>query len=74
MSNELKKELKSLFAAKGLTLTDVVNKMNVLLPETEQTTLSSLSNKLARGSLKYSEAKLIAKAIDMELRWVDQDG
>ena len=66
----VKSEIKSRIAAAGLTLTDVVERMNKNLPKEEQTSVQNLSNKLGRGSLRYDEAKKISHAMGMEIEWV----
>lgn len=69
MTNTLKNEVKSYIAAAGWTLTDIVNKMNETLPADKQTTVQNISNKLTRGTIKYSEVKEIAEIIGMEILW-----
>lgn len=57
-------------ASSGYTLTEVVGKMNESLPQDKQTTVQNISNKLTRGTIKYSEVKEIAAIIGMEIVWV----
>ncbi|MGE7113674.1 hypothetical protein [Lysinibacillus sp. NPDC047702] len=66
---EIKSEVKSKLAAAGFTLTQVVEKMNEGLPTDKQTTVQNISNKLTRGTIKYSEVKEIAEIIGMEIEW-----
>lgn len=34
--------------------------------------LSNLSNKLSRNTLKYTEAERIAEALEMRIEWIDK--
>lgn len=43
--------------------------MNEGLPTDKQTTVQNISNKLTRGTIKYSEVKEIAEIIGMEIEW-----
>lgn len=49
----IRNEIKSEIAKSGWTLTDIVKEMNKLHPE-NTTTSQNISNKLTRGTLKYS--------------------
>lgn len=69
MSNTIKNEIKSHISSSGWTLTDIVNKMNETLPSDKQTTVQNISNKLTRGTIKYSEVKEIAEIIGMKIEW-----
>lgn len=66
---DIKNEIKSRLAAAGFTLTQVVEKMNEGLDADKQTTVQNISNKLSRGTIKYSEVKEIAEIIGMEIEW-----
>ncbi|KGR87415.1 hypothetical protein [Lysinibacillus odysseyi] len=68
----IKNEIKSYLAAAGITLTDVVEKLNESLPDDKKTSVQNLSNKLSRGSLRYDEAHQIAEAIGKKIVWVDK--
>jgi hypothetical protein len=65
----IRNEIKSEIAKSGWTLTNIVKEMNKLHPE-EQTTSQNISNKLTRGTLKYSEAKEIAHIIGRNIEWI----
>jgi len=65
----IRNEIKSEIAKSGWTLTDIVKEMNKLHPE-NTTTSQNISNKLTRGTLKYSEAKEIAFIIGRNIEWV----
>lgn len=69
MSESIRNEIKSYISASGWTLTDIVNKMNETLPQDKQTTVQNISNKLSRGTIKYSEAKEIADIMGMKIEW-----
>ena len=70
---ELRKELKAYMALTGWTLTDVVKEMNLSRPEDEQTTSQNITNKLARGTIKYSECLEIAKIIGYDIKWIQKN-
>jgi hypothetical protein len=65
---DIRNEIKSYIAASGRTLTDVVNEINKRHPF-QPTTPQNISNKLARGTIRYSECKEIADVLGMEIRW-----
>lgn len=62
-------EIKAYIVRSGQTLTSVVSEINKSRPTEEQTTVQNISNKLARGTIKYSEAVEIASALGMIIRW-----
>lgn len=51
----IKDEIKGLIYSSGLTITDVVNKLNETKDESEKSSSQNLSNKLSRGTLRYTE-------------------
>lgn len=65
----IRNEIKSEIAKSGWTLTDIVKEMNKLHPS-ETTTSQNISNKLTRGTLKYSEAREIASIIGCKIKWI----
>lgn len=65
----VRNEIKSQIAKSGWTLTDIVKEMNKMHPD-EPTTSQNISNKLTRGTLKYSEALEIAYIIGRKIEWV----
>lgn len=69
MNNDIRSEIKSYIAKSGWTLTDIVKEMNHSRPENEQTTTQNISNKLSRGTIKYSECKEIAAVIGFSIKW-----
>lgn len=65
----IREEVQRYLSTSGVTLTEVVELINKSLPTDEQTTVQNLSNKLSRGTLRYSEALAIAEVIGMEIQW-----
>lgn len=68
----IRNEIKSYIAASGWSLVDIVAKMNDSRPADEQTTPQNISNKLTRGTIKYSEVKEIAEIIGFKVVWVKE--
>ncbi len=65
--NAVRNEIKAYIAQSGWTLTDIVRELNVR--HKEQTTTQNISNKLTRGTIKYSEVKEIADIIGYRVEW-----
>lgn len=63
----IKNEIKSYIAASGWKITDIVKEMNEKY--NLETTSQNLSNKLSRGTIKYSECKIIADIIGYKIKW-----
>ena len=63
-------EVKSHIAAQGYTLTQIVQEMNKSRASDKQTTVQNISNKLTRGTIKYSEIIEIAKIIGLSIKWM----
>lgn len=70
--DSIRNEIKSYIAASGWTLVDIVAKLNESRSESEQTTPQNISNKLTRGTIKYSEVKEIAEIIGFKVVWEKQ--
>lgn len=70
-SNPIHREIKANIAKSGLTLTEVVNRINLNRSEENQTTIQNLSNKITRGTIKYSEILEIASILNMNITWCD---
>lgn len=66
-----KNEIKMLAAQKGVTLTYIATYLSEKL--NKKYPLDTLSKKLRNDTLKYSEAKLIAEALGMELKFIDKE-
>ena len=65
---EIKNEIKSLLAQHGWTMTEVVNALN--LKHGRRDSVQNLSNKITKGTLRYSEVKEIAEVIGCRIEWV----
>lgn len=70
--DNIRNEIKSYIAASGWTLVDIVAKMNESRSESERTTPQNITNKLTRGTIKYSEVKEIAEIIGFKVVWEKQ--
>ena len=70
--SDIRNEVKSYIAASGWSLVDIVAEMNKHRPQEEATTPQNISNKLTRGTIKYSEVKEIADIIGYTISW-DKD-
>ena len=68
----IRNEIKSYIAASGWSLVDIVARMNESRSESEQPTPQNISNKLTRGTIKYSEVKEIAEIIGFKVVWEKQ--
>lgn len=68
----VKNEIKSYLAADGITMTELIDRLNKVLPADKQTSVQNLSNKLSRGSLRYEEAQQIANVIGKRIEWTDE--
>lgn len=66
---KIHREVKAQLAHAGWTLTSVVNEMNKRRDRKNQTTVQNISNKLRRGTIKYSEILEIAEIIGYEIKW-----
>jgi len=69
----IRNEIKAYIAQSGWTLTDIVKIMNNSRSEKEKTTTQNISNKLTRGTIKYSEVKEIADIIGYKIRWSKEE-
>ncbi len=63
-------EVKMLIAKRGVTLTYLAKYLSE--HSDKQYTLDSLSKKLRANTIRYSEMKLIAEALNMEIRILDK--
>lgn len=65
--NDIRNEIRSYMVARGQTYSSVAS----LLREKfgENVTAQSLNNKLARGSLRYVDAKNIADVLGYKIKW-----
>ncbi|MDO5403310.1 MAG: LLM class flavin-dependent oxidoreductase [Eubacteriales bacterium] len=65
--DNIRNEIKSYIAKSGMTLTEIVNIYN----ETHEpkTTTQNISNKLTRGTIKYSECVDLAQIMGYTIKW-----
>lgn len=70
-TNPIHSEVKSQLAKCGFTLTEVVAAMNQTRAMNNQTTVQNVSNKLTRGTIKYSEVLEIASIIGCRIDWIE---
>lgn len=68
---DIRNELKSYIVRSGLTMTEIIEMINIKYDRND--TVQNLSNKLARGTIRYSEAQEIASVIGYEIKWIKQD-
>ncbi len=68
-SVDIHSQVKAMIASQGWTLTRVVQKMNERRLEKDKTTIQNISNKLTRGTIKYSEILEIAEIIGIDILW-----
>ena len=71
-TNSIHKEIKMNLASSGMTLTEVVSRMNKNRSEENQTTIQNISNKIMRGTIKYSEILEIAAILNMSIVWTEK--
>lgn len=65
-----KEQIKSLLAQRNLKLKDLAEKMNEKCER--KYTANSLSQRLGRRSITYSEILVIAEILDYEIQFVDK--
>ena len=65
---DIRNEIKSYIAASGWLMVDIVKVLNEKYDT--DTTSQNLSNKLSRGTIKYSEVLEIAEIIGYKIEWV----
>lgn len=61
----IKNEVKSYIIKEGFTMKKIAG----LLDKESKVALQNLSNKLTRGTIKYSEIKQIADILGYEIKW-----
>lgn len=70
---DIKQQVKEYLLKENISLTDVVNSININRPVNEKTTVQNINNKLTRGTIKYSEILEIAKSIGYNITWQKLD-
>jgi len=68
--DDLRNEIKSYIIKSGWSMKDLVDEINKRYDKS--TSLSNLSNKLSRGTIKYSEVKEIANIIGYDIEWIEK--
>ena len=68
---DIRNELKSYIVRSGLTMTEIIELINEKYDRND--TVQNLSNKLARGTIKYSEVKEIADVIGYDVKWIKSE-
>ena len=66
ISNTIKDEIKGYITLSGWRLGEVATRLD----EDSKGALQNLSNKLAKGTIRYSEVKRIAAITGYEIQWV----
>lgn len=69
MENRTRKIIKSFLTDNGCTLKTVVERWNKSYPE-DQTSPQNITNKLSRGTIKFSEVEKIANLLGYTLEFV----
>lgn len=64
----IRNEIKAYIVSSGYTMTEIVDMINKKYNRND--TVQNLSNKLSRGTIRYSEVKEIAEAMSYEIRWI----
>ncbi|MBQ4559634.1 MAG: LLM class flavin-dependent oxidoreductase [Tyzzerella sp.] len=72
-TNPIHRQIKANIAQSGMTLTEVVNRMNLKRSNNNQTTIQNISNKIMRGTIKYSEILEIASVLNMKIIWLEKE-
>lgn len=67
----LKEEIKAFIVSSGWSITDLNSELNKI--NGTDSSVQNLSNKIRKGSLKYSEVLQIAEIIGYEIKWIKKD-
>lgn len=67
----LKEEIKAYIVSSGWSITNLNEELNRL--NGTESTVQNLSNKIRKGSLKYSEVLQIAEIIGYDIKWIKKD-
>lgn len=70
-TNSIHRQIKMNLARSGMTLTEVVSRMNMNRSKDNQTTIQNISNKIMRETIKYSEILEIAAILNMRIVWTE---
>ena len=69
MKLKVREQIKSLLAARGVTMKELVQMLSTKLGR--EYSLANLSAKLIRGTLAYNEVLIIAELLDYEIEFID---
>jgi len=67
----LKEEIKAYIVSSGWSITNLNEELNRL--NGTESTVQNLSNKIRKGSLKYSEVLQIAEIIGYDIKWIKKE-
>ena len=67
--NKTRALIKSLAAESGMTMVQIVEKLNERREPEKRTTPQLLATKITRGTFRYSEAEEIAEVLGYEIVW-----
>ncbi|WP_418206002.1 helix-turn-helix domain-containing protein [Anaerotignum faecicola] len=67
----IKNSIKAILATKGMTMTDLVNALNITYDRNDS--LANLSKKLSNNTIKYREVEEIAFVLNCDIRIIMQD-
>lgn len=67
MDFDIKEFIKNYLKEENITLTEVISSINDKRSEENRTTLQNMSNKLSRGTIKFSEILEIADVLDCDV-------
>ncbi|OOM76602.1 DUF6471 domain-containing protein [Clostridium sp. BL-8] len=68
----LKEEIKAYIVSSGWSITDLNTELNKI--NGTDSSVQNLSNKIRKGSLKYSEVLQIAEIIGYDIKWIKKEG
>lgn len=68
-TNNVRNIIKSMIVRQGWSLSSVVKEMNKRHASEKKTTVQNISNKLSRGTIKFSEVLEIAEIIGLDSPW-----
>lgn len=72
----VKETIKIMLAKSNVTLTEVVNRLNLKNKNNEDykpDTIQNLSKKINKGTLRYEEAEEIAEILGYKIKWTKKD-
>ena len=67
----IKNSIKAILATTGMTMTDLVNALNITYDRNDS--LANISKKLSNNTIKYREVEEIAFVLNCDIRIIMQD-